>query len=84
MINKWDTSYRFINQTNKCKHTYAHCCKNVFQTVHVFGTVVNNMNIKQVKTKKKLLGKIFACKLGTILQFWLSSKAETLLCMQVI
>jgi len=40
-------------------------------TVHEFGTIVNNKNIKQVKNKKKLLGKFYAYKLGTILQFWL-------------
>jgi len=28
----------------------------------------------QVKNKKKLLGKLYASKLGTILQFWLISK----------
>ncbi len=38
-------------------------------TVHEFGTIVNNKNIKQVKNKKKLLGKFYAYKLGTILQF---------------
>ena len=45
------------------------CAKNVIYTVHEFGTIVNNRNIKQVKNKKKLLGKLYACKFGTILQF---------------
>ena len=48
---------------------YAHCAKNVIHTVHEFRTIVNNRNIKQVKNKKKLLGKLYACKLGRILQF---------------
>ena len=33
-------------------------------------TIVNNRNIKQVKKTKQLLGKLYACLLGTILQFW--------------
>ena len=31
--------------------------KIVIHTVHKIGTIVNNMNIIQVKNKKKLLGK---------------------------
>ena len=48
-------------------------CKNPHYTVHEFGTIVNNRNIKQVKKTKKLLGKLCACKLRTIIQFWLRS-----------
>ena len=43
--------------------------KKVIHTVRELRTIVNNRNIKQVKNKKKLLGKLYACKLGTILQF---------------
>ena len=43
--------------------------KNVIPAVHKLGTIVNNRNIKQVKNKMKLLGKLYACKVGTILQF---------------
>ena len=46
-----------LSKEQKCKHTYAHCAKNVINTeIHEFGTIVNNRNIKQVKNKKKLLG----------------------------
>ena len=46
--------------------------------IHEFGTIVKKRNIKQVKYKLKLLGKLYVCKLlgklyvcklGTILQF---------------
>ena len=35
-----------------CKKRHGH-------TVHKFGTIVNNRSIKQVKNKKKLLGKLW-------------------------
>ena len=38
--------------------------------------IVNNRNKKQVRNKKKLLGKLYLCQLGSILQFWLMSKVE--------
>ena len=53
----------------KCNHTYARCAKNIIHIVHELGTIVNNRNIKQIKNKKKLIGKVYAYKLGTILQF---------------
>ena len=49
------------------KDTYK-CAKNVVHTVHTLGTIFNDRNIKHVKNKKELLGKLNACKLGTILQ----------------
>ena len=36
--------------------------KKVIHTVHELRTIVNNRNIKQVKNKKKLLGKLYLCK----------------------
>ena len=52
------------------KETYI-WAKNVIYTVHELGIIVNKRSIKQVKTKKKLLGKLCACnsKLGTLLNF---------------
>ena len=52
------------------------CGKNVTHIVHEFGIIVNNMNEKQVRNKKKFLGK-----LETIFQFLIKEyTAGTLLC----
>ena len=36
--------------------------KNVIHAIHDLETIPNNRNIKQVKNKKKLLGKLYAGK----------------------
>ena len=38
----------------------------LIHTGHKLGTIVNSRNIKHVENKKKLLGKLNACKYGTI------------------
>ena len=53
--------------------------KNVIHIEHVyeFGTMFNKGNLKQVKsTKRNQVTKLYACKLGTILQLWLMSKTK--------
>ena len=55
------------------------CGKNVTHIVHEFGIIVNNMNEKQVRNKKKFLGK-----LETIFQFLIKEyTAGTLLCIYI-
>ena len=49
-------------------------CENVVHTVHELGTIVNKRDLKQVKNKKSILGKLYACKSGAMLQFQLINK----------
>ena len=58
-----------LSKEQKMQTDICAFCKEPHYTVHEFGTIVNNRNIKQVKKTKELLGKLCACKLGTIIQF---------------